>query len=140
MTAEQETELKHKSIKTLWEIARREVEVKDQASKLAELEKAFGTIQESTGIATIDEMVAAFVATEDRNYAILTMINDLNRVRAPMIPLLLLLCPQVHATRTRPHAATCRRSRRRRWRTRHCAARWWRRAARAVRGTQAATA
>jgi hypothetical protein len=105
MTVEQEVELKHKSIKvrphdsnicfgtpnlfvyyyarvqTLWEIARREVEVKEQSAKLAELEEAFGKIQESTGISTIDEMVNAFVQTEDRNYAILTMINDLNRVR-----------------------------------------------------------
>jgi hypothetical protein len=36
--------------------------------------------QESTGITTIDEMVAAFVTSEDRNYAVLTMINDLNQV------------------------------------------------------------
>jgi len=38
--------------------------------------------QESTGITTIDEMVTAFVTSEDRNYAVLTMINDLNQVRA----------------------------------------------------------
>jgi len=74
MTVDQEIELKHKSIKvgdpwgirggaadrewachahvrlhrhsqTLWEIARREVEVRDQAAKLAHLEEAFGKIQ-----------------------------------------------------------------------------------------------
>jgi len=38
--------------------------------------------QESTGITTIDEMVSAFVTSEDRNYAVLTMINDLNQVRS----------------------------------------------------------
>lgn len=90
-------------VQTLWEIARREVEVREQSAKLAHLEEAFGKIQvrqpsarrpsplrhfpapvpaqESTGITTIDEMVTAFVTAEDRNYAILTMINDLNQVR-----------------------------------------------------------
>jgi len=38
----------------------------------------FCHVQESTGIETIDEMVASFVSAEDRNYALLQMINDLN--------------------------------------------------------------
>jgi len=79
MTVEQEVELKHRSVKTLWEIARREVEVREQRAKLAALEDSFARIQESTGIQSIDDMVASFVAAEDRNYALLTMINDLNR-------------------------------------------------------------
>lgn len=79
MTVEQEIELKHKSTRTWWEIARREVEVKEQSAKLAHLEDAFAKIQEETGIQTIDEMVTAFVQTEDRNYSVLMMINDLNR-------------------------------------------------------------
>lgn len=36
-------------------------------------------LQEATGIASIEEMVAAFVAAEDRNYALLSMINDCNK-------------------------------------------------------------
>ncbi len=79
LSSEQEAALKHRSTKNWWEVAQREVDVKEQSRKLAQLEGAFGKIQEETGIGSIEEMVSAFVSTEDRNYAVLTMINDLNR-------------------------------------------------------------
>jgi hypothetical protein len=79
LTSEQEAALKHRSTKNWWEVAQREVDVKEQSRKLAQLEGAFGQIQAETGIGSIEEMVSAFVSTEDRNYAVLTMVNDLNR-------------------------------------------------------------
>ena len=53
--------------------------MREQGRKLASLEDAFGKIQEETGIGSIEEMVTAFVSTEDRNYSVLTMVNDLNQ-------------------------------------------------------------
>lgn len=65
-------------MQTLWDVSRRQVEVAEQSARLASLEEAFGAIAARTSISTIEEMVNAFSAAEDRNYAIISMINDLN--------------------------------------------------------------
>ena len=38
-------------------------------------------MQEETGIQTIEEMTAEFSTTEERNFSLINIINDLNRVR-----------------------------------------------------------
>jgi len=65
LSIDQERELKHKSTKTYWDVARREVELREQAAALRRYEDAFARIQQGTQIRTIDEMVGAFVQAED---------------------------------------------------------------------------
>lgn len=79
----QERQLKHKSTRTLWEIAKREVEVTEQRSALVEFEDAFAAIKEGTSIKTIDEMVTAFAEAEDASYSLVTMINEVSERTHP---------------------------------------------------------
>jgi hypothetical protein len=65
MSFDQEIELRHRSTRSYWEIARREVELATQGQELQRFEDAFAQIQAETGIRTIDEMVTEFVAAED---------------------------------------------------------------------------
>jgi hypothetical protein len=43
------------------------------------IDQAFATIKSTTGISNIDEIVRIFVALEQRNYSLLTFVNQLNR-------------------------------------------------------------
>jgi len=79
MSFDQELELRHRSTRSYWEIARREVELATQGQELQRFEDAFAQIQAETGIRTIDEMVTEFVAAEDQNFSLITMINELNQ-------------------------------------------------------------
>lgn len=79
MSFDQELELRHRSTRSFWDIARREVELAQQGRELQRFEDAFAQIQEETGIRTIDEMVTEFVSSEDQNFSLITMINELNQ-------------------------------------------------------------
>ncbi len=79
LTIQQEVELKHVSARLGWEIAKRELELAGCTEALDRYEKVFGSIRLSTGVNTIDEMVAAFVAAEDRNFALINMLNDVHK-------------------------------------------------------------
>lgn len=79
LSVEEEIELKHRSSKILWEIAKREVEVKTQSAKLAVLEDAFAKIRALTSITSVEEMVGAFLQAEEKEFSLLGMINDTNR-------------------------------------------------------------
>jgi len=72
----------HPRPQTLWEVAKREVEVAEQREALVEFEDAFAAIKEGTSIRTIDEMVSAFSEAEDASYSLVTMINEV-RARSP---------------------------------------------------------
>ena len=77
LSISQERELKHKSTKSLWDIARRQVELKEQETTLSQYEEAFSKIQDGTHIETIDEMVDEFVAAEDRHFSLINMVNEI---------------------------------------------------------------
>lgn len=79
MTIEQEKELKHKSTKAIWEVVKREIDLKKQDEQLKGFEDAFATIKMHTGIETIDAMVQEFCDTEDQNFSLITIINGLNK-------------------------------------------------------------
>lgn len=64
---------------TLWDIAKREEDVREQKLALVKYEEAFARIQEGTGIRTIDEMVLAFSEAEDQSFSLVTMINEIAR-------------------------------------------------------------
>merc|ERR1711988_1969044 len=42
-------------------------------------EQAFATIKSSTGISDIEEIVKIFIGLEQRNFSLLTYVNELNR-------------------------------------------------------------
>ena len=75
LTQAQERELRQRSTRSLWHIARREQELVARARSLAEHETSFSQIQEGTGIRSVDEMVSAFLAAEDRHFALVGLLH-----------------------------------------------------------------
>lgn len=69
----------HRRAQAMWDIARREVDLQRQRKRVHELEDAFGKIQRETGIESVDAMVEAFVESEERNFSVITMINELHK-------------------------------------------------------------
>jgi len=63
----------------VWEVVKREVDLRAQESRLETFDRAFERIKENTGIETIDEMVAEFCDAEDHNFSLINVINGLNK-------------------------------------------------------------
>lgn len=53
--------------------------IKQHQKNIEVFEQAFATIKSSTGISDIDEIVKIFIALEQRNFSLLTYVNQLNR-------------------------------------------------------------
>jgi len=53
--------------------------IKQHQKNIEVFEQAFATIKSTTGISDIDEIVKIFVALEQRNFSLLTYVNELNR-------------------------------------------------------------
>lgn len=53
--------------------------IKQHHKNIEVFEQAFATIKSSTGISDIEEIVKIFVALEQRNFSLLTYVNQLNR-------------------------------------------------------------
>merc|ERR1719421_541608 len=53
--------------------------IKQHQKNIEVFEQAFNTIKSSTGISDIEEIVKIFVKLEERNYSLLTYVNQLNR-------------------------------------------------------------
>merc|ERR1719456_1875724 len=53
--------------------------IKQHTKNIDVFEQAFATIKSSTGISDIEEIVKIFVKLEERNYSLLTYVNQLNR-------------------------------------------------------------
>ena len=64
----------------IWEVVKREVDLKQQEARLRTFDDAFKRIQGKTGINTIDDMVAEFCDAEDHNFSLINIINGLNKV------------------------------------------------------------
>jgi hypothetical protein len=52
--------------------------IKQQQKNIEVFEQAFATIKSSTGISDIEEIVKIFIALEQRNFSLLTYVNQLN--------------------------------------------------------------
>ena len=79
LTVAQELNIKQKSTKAYWNIAKREIDLEKQAEKIMTYKDAFAKIKKATGIASIAEMVEEFVRSEDQNFALFNQINNLHR-------------------------------------------------------------
>jgi len=53
--------------------------IKQHQKNIEVFEQAFATIKSSTGISDIEEIVKIFIALEQRNFSLLTYVNELNR-------------------------------------------------------------
>lgn len=53
--------------------------IKQHQKNIEVFEQAFATIKSSTGISDIDEIVKIFIGLEQRNFSLLTYVNQLNR-------------------------------------------------------------
>merc|ERR1719409_1964960 len=53
--------------------------IKSHQKNIEVFEQAFATIKSSTGISDIEEIVKIFIALEQRNFSLLTYVNQLNR-------------------------------------------------------------
>merc|ERR1719230_1174269 len=53
--------------------------IKQHYKNIEVFEQAFATIKSSTGISDIEEIVKIFVKLEERNFSLLTYVNQLNR-------------------------------------------------------------
>merc|ERR1719198_2205224 len=53
--------------------------IKQHQKNIEVFEQAFATIKSSTGISDIEEIVKIFVGLEQRNFSLLTYVNNLNR-------------------------------------------------------------
>merc|ERR1719253_752952 len=53
--------------------------IKQHQKNIEVFEQAFATIKSTTGISEIDEIVKIFVKLEERNFSLLTYVNQLNR-------------------------------------------------------------
>merc|ERR1719162_2644660 len=53
--------------------------IKQHQKNIEVFEQAFATIKSSTGISDIEEIVKIFIALEQRNFSLLTYVNNLNR-------------------------------------------------------------
>jgi len=53
--------------------------IKQHQKNIEIFEQAFATIKSTTGISDIEEIVRIFVKLEERNFSLLTYVNDLNR-------------------------------------------------------------
>eukprot|EP00753_Platysulcus_tardus_P002512 PLAT11667.1.p2 GENE.PLAT11667.1~~PLAT11667.1.p2 ORF type:complete len:544 (+),score=315.12 PLAT11667.1:66-1697(+) len=73
-----EIDMKHRSTKAYWTIAKKEADLKRQTEKVQTYEEAFAKIQKETGIESIEEMVNAFIEAEEKNFTLFNVINELN--------------------------------------------------------------
>ena len=71
----------------MWEVVKREVDLKQQEAKLRTFDTAFQRIRGKTGIETIDEMVTEFCDAEDHNFSLINIINGLTKVRRGVVGL-----------------------------------------------------
>merc|ERR1719359_713972 len=53
--------------------------IKQHQKNIEVFEQAFATIKSTTGISEIEEIVKIFVSLEQRNFSLLTYVNQLNR-------------------------------------------------------------
>merc|ERR1740123_921456 len=53
--------------------------IRQHQKNIEVFEQAFSTIKSSTGISDIEEIVKIFIALEQRNFSLLTYVNQLNR-------------------------------------------------------------
>merc|ERR1712072_579659 len=53
--------------------------IKQHQKNIEVFEQAFATIKSTTGISDIEEIVKIFVKLEERNFSLLTYVNQLNR-------------------------------------------------------------
>merc|ERR1719387_1771591 len=53
--------------------------IKQHTKNIEIFEQAFATIKSTTGISDIEEIVRIFVKLEERNFSLLTYVNQLNR-------------------------------------------------------------
>merc|ERR1712228_482160 len=53
--------------------------IKQHQKNIEVFEQAFNTIKSSTGISDIEEIVKIFIMLEQRNFSLLTYVNNLNR-------------------------------------------------------------
>merc|ERR1719382_428541 len=53
--------------------------IRQHQKNIEVFEQAFATIKSTTGISDIEEIVKIFVALEQRNFSLLTYVNNLNR-------------------------------------------------------------
>merc|ERR1719389_637728 len=53
--------------------------IKQHRKNIEVFEQAFATIKSSTGISDIEEIVKIFIGLEQRNFSLLTYVNELNR-------------------------------------------------------------
>merc|ERR1719343_767876 len=53
--------------------------IKQHQKNIEVFEQAFATIKSSTGISDIEEIVKIFISLEQRNFSLLTYVNNLNR-------------------------------------------------------------
>merc|ERR1719197_1401421 len=53
--------------------------IRQHQKNIEVFEQAFATIKSTTGISEIDEIVKIFVKLEERNFSLLTYVNQLNR-------------------------------------------------------------
>lgn len=53
--------------------------IKQHQKNIEVFEQAFATIKSSTGISDIEEIVKIFIALEQRNFSLLTFVNEVNR-------------------------------------------------------------
>lgn len=79
MSVGQEKVVRAGSNKAYWSIAKKEVDLKRQSERLLKIEEAWNKIMEETQINSIEEIVAEFIRTEEENFSMFNMINELNR-------------------------------------------------------------
>jgi hypothetical protein len=79
MSVGQEQEVRTGSNKAYWSIAKKEVDLRRQSDRLLKIEESWNKIMEETEINSIDDIVAEFIRTEEENFSMFNMINELNR-------------------------------------------------------------
>lgn len=75
---EDEDKLRKKIMKSNAAISRDKELQQKALQKVQSYEEAFAKIQASTGISDIDELVAAFIEAEDKNFSLFNYVNELN--------------------------------------------------------------
>jgi len=78
MSLEEEAALKRAVNKGAWELATQGAARTAGMERVQSYEEAFARIQEATGLADTDELVAKFIESEDKNFKMFKYLNELN--------------------------------------------------------------
>ncbi|KAK3273593.1 Outer dynein arm protein 1 [Cymbomonas tetramitiformis] len=76
---DQEAKLRKKMIRGTWELGKDKMDMDDAAEKVQLYDEAFAKIQAATGITDIEELVIAFISSEDQNFSLFNYANELNQ-------------------------------------------------------------